>query len=67
MNLISFCDKVACLADEGKPGGVLYLDLKKALDNISHCILLENLAAHGFGGCSPCWVKAGWTAKPQEG
>jgi len=30
-NLISFCDKVTCLVDEGKAGDVVYLDLVNPL------------------------------------
>lgn len=56
-NLISFCGKVTHLVDEGKAVDLLYLDLSKAFDTISHSIVLENLAARGWGGCSVCWVK----------
>lgn len=31
-NLISFNDQVACLVDEGKTVGVVYLDFSKAID-----------------------------------
>ncbi|GAB0181464.1 mitochondrial enolase superfamily member 1 [Grus japonensis] len=49
-NLISFHDKVTCLADEGKAVDVVYLEFSKAFDTISLSILLEDLAAHGLGG-----------------
>ncbi|KAK4818853.1 hypothetical protein QYF61_020072 [Mycteria americana] len=56
-NLISFYNKVTCLVDEGKAVDVVYLDIRKACDTVSHSILLEKLAAHGLDGCTLCWVK----------
>ncbi|KAK4818597.1 hypothetical protein QYF61_015459 [Mycteria americana] len=56
-NLISFYDKVTCLTDEGKAVDVVYLDLSKAFDTVSHSILLEKLAAHGLDRCTLRWVK----------
>jgi len=41
---------------------VVYPDLSKAFDTISHSILLEKLPAHGLDGHTLHWVKkmAGW-------
>jgi len=58
-NLISFCDQVTCLVDEGKAVDVIYLDLSKAFNTVSHSILLERLAAHGSDGCPLHWMKNG--------
>jgi len=46
-----------CLEDEGKAVDVINLDFSKAVDTISHSILLEKLAVHGLDGCTLCWVK----------
>ncbi|GAB0181952.1 mitochondrial enolase superfamily member 1 [Grus japonensis] len=56
-NLISFYDKVIHLVDEGKAVDVVYLDIGKVFDTISHSILLEKLATHGLDGRTLCWVK----------
>jgi len=56
-NLISFCDQVTQLVDEGKAVYVIYLDFSKAFDTVAHSILLEKLAAHGLGGCTLHWIK----------
>ncbi|GAB0179960.1 mitochondrial enolase superfamily member 1 [Grus japonensis] len=48
-NLISSYDKVTRLVDEGKAVDVVYLDVSKAFDTVSHGIL-EKLAAHGLDG-----------------
>ena len=56
-NLISFYDKVTHLVDEGNAVDIIYLDLSKAVDNVSHSILLEKLAAHSLDGCTLCRMK----------
>ncbi|KAK4832250.1 hypothetical protein QYF61_021602 [Mycteria americana] len=56
-NLISFCDKLTRLVDEGEAVDVVYLGFSKAFDTVSHSILLEKLAAHGLDGRTLCWVK----------
>ncbi|KAJ7415168.1 hypothetical protein BTVI_38988 [Pitangus sulphuratus] len=47
-NLISFYDKMTCLADEGKAVDVVYVDFSKAFDTVYQSVLLEKLAAHGL-------------------
>jgi len=56
-NLISFCDQVTYLEDEGKAVDVVYLDFSKVVDTVPHRILLEKLAAHGLDGCTLRWIK----------
>ncbi|KAK4823271.1 LOW QUALITY PROTEIN: hypothetical protein QYF61_000366 [Mycteria americana] len=59
-NLVSFCDKVTHLVDEGKAVNVVYLDFSKAFDTVSQSILLEKLAAHGLDGVEVNGVKSSW-------
>lgn len=40
------------LLDEGKAVDVVYLDFIKALDTVSHSILLQELVAHVLDGCT---------------
>jgi len=56
-NLISFYDQVTRLVGEGKAVGVIYLELCKAFDTVSHSILLEKLTARGVDRCTLHWVK----------
>ncbi|GAB0185626.1 hypothetical protein GRJ2_001027900 [Grus japonensis] len=65
-NLISFYDKVSHLVDVGKAVDVVYLDISKAFDTVSHSILLEKLAAHGLDRHTLHWLKSGWMAGPEE-
>jgi len=44
------------LVDEGKAVDVIYLDVSKVFDPVSHSILLEKLAACGLEGCMICWI-----------
>ena len=45
--LISFYAQMISLVDEGKGVDIVHLDFSKALDSISHSILMEKLADHG--------------------
>uniref|UniRef100_A0A493U138 Reverse transcriptase domain-containing protein n=1 Tax=Anas platyrhynchos platyrhynchos TaxID=8840 RepID=A0A493U138_ANAPP len=56
-NLISFYDKVTHLVDEGKAVDVVYLDISKAFDTVSHSILLKKLSACGLDWRTLRWVR----------
>jgi len=63
-NLMSFCEKVTHLVDEGKAVDFVYLEINKAFDTVSHSISLEKLAAHCLDGHILYWMKhwlVGWT------
>ena len=65
-NMISFCELVILLVDEGKAVEMVYLDFSKAFDTVSHSILLEKLAAHGLDRYAFSWVKnwlEGWAQR----
>ena len=65
-SLISFCDQVTHLVDEGKAVDVVYLDFSKAFDTVSHGILLEKLASRGLDKCTLHWVKNGLAGRAQR-
>lgn len=56
-NLISFCNKMTSLIDDGKVVNVVSLDFSKAFDTVFHSIFLEKLATHGLDRYILCWVK----------
>ncbi|RMC19562.1 hypothetical protein DUI87_03120 [Hirundo rustica rustica] len=54
------------LVDEGKAVDVVYLNLSKAFDNFSQCILLKKLDAYDLDRHTVCWVKIwldGWAKR----
>jgi len=44
----------------------VYLDFNKAFDTVSHSILLELLAAHGWTDVFFAGLKTGWMSGPRE-
>ena len=56
-NLISFCDKVTRLVDEGKAVEVVFLGFSKAFDAAPHSILLGKLPNCEMSRYTGRWVK----------
>jgi len=56
-NLITFYDGVTSWVDEGRAVDVVYLDFNKAVDAISHNILLGNLRKCGLDEWSVRWIE----------
>ena len=55
--LISFCDWMVSLLDEGKTVDVVYLNFRKAFDTVSHSILLQKLAVRALDRYTLDWVR----------
>jgi len=66
INLSSFYGQVTHLMDEGKAVDIVYLDFSKAIDTISHSILLEKPAARGLDGCTLHWIKNWLSGRAQR-
>jgi len=54
------------LVDEGKAVDVVSLDFSKAFYTVSHSILLENMAACGWGNYALFGYKTAWMARYRE-
>ena len=52
-----FLDDVTKWVDEGSPGGIIYLDLKKAFVKVPHQKILLKLKAHGIGNVMINWIE----------
>lgn len=57
LTTLNFYDPITRSVDEEKSVDVIYLDFSKALDVVSHVILLEKLTAHVWDRHTLCWVK----------
>jgi len=47
-NLITFCDEMTSLIDEGQALDIVYIDFSKTFDNVSHKFLTEKLLRYGL-------------------
>ncbi|GAB0178719.1 mitochondrial enolase superfamily member 1 [Grus japonensis] len=56
-NLIAFCDGMTSWVDEERAVDVVYLDLSKAFDTVSHNILIRKLRKCGLDEGSVRWVE----------
>ena len=56
-NLMAFCDGMTGWVDKGRAVDVVYLNLSKALDTVSHNILIGKLRLCGLGEQTVRWAE----------
>ncbi|CAM4368098.1 unnamed protein product [Caretta caretta] len=65
-NLIAFYDEITGSVDEGKAVDLLFLDISKAFDTVSHSILASNLKKYGLDECTRRWVESWLDCRAQR-
>ena len=66
MALINFTDTILKHMDNKQVTGVVYLDLKKAFDTVSHQLLMKKLKSLGVHGRTLCWFQSFLSNRSQQ-
>jgi len=61
-----FIDKIRQNMNNGKLTGVIYVDLSKAFDNISHAMILNKLPRFGISGTPQQWISSYLFGRKQQ-
>ena len=65
-NLLEVLDFVGALLDKGGQVDMVYMDMSKAFDKVSHPRLLQKLRSFGFGGSLLQWFDSYMTGRQQR-
>ena len=57
LRALNFMEEITKYLDSGYPIDILYLDFKKAFDEVPHCMLVSKLAAHRISGDVLRWIE----------
>ncbi|CAM5136637.1 unnamed protein product, partial [Eretmochelys imbricata] len=65
-NLIAFYDEITGSMDKGKAVDIIYLDLSKAFDTVSHSILASKLKKYGLDKWTIRWIESWLDHRAQQ-